>query len=142
MRDSTAEDNVRKRPFPLSFDPLTLTGYLSRRQRYKEISEPPSDSEKIFGLLLISLFFSYYSLSTSSMSFSTNSFGEPVFTCIRMQEQLLVQFFNKMIDGELEGIDFISYNPKNLSRVDVKVVMRNNIPHTFYLLPRNARICR
>ena len=35
-----------------------------------------------------------------------------------------------MIDGGFEGIDFIGYNPKNLSWVDVKVVMRNNIPHT------------
>ena len=53
LRDSTSEDNVRKRPFPLSFDPLTLAGYLSRRQRYEKISEPPSDSEIIFQQLII-----------------------------------------------------------------------------------------
>ena len=49
---------------------------------------------------------------------------------LRLRILLLVQFFNKMIDSGFEGIDFIGYYPKNLSRVDVKVVMRNNIPHT------------
>ena len=34
LRDSTVEDNVRKRPFFQNvFDPLTLAGYLSRGQR-------------------------------------------------------------------------------------------------------------
>ena len=46
LRDSHEEDNVRKRPFPISFDPHTLAGYPSRRQIYNKKKYLPNILER------------------------------------------------------------------------------------------------
>ena len=46
LRDSTVEDNVRKRPFSTKFRPAHPYGLPKSATKIQKISEPPSDSEK------------------------------------------------------------------------------------------------